>query len=101
MDIIDFFNDDILELPKQRFDGDFEDYLQNIFDAYLAWASQLTGNNRVVQGVNATMPQITALCQEVRAAVAAYLEGFPHGAYEHLSRGIQAIRPHLDHLASK
>lgn len=100
MNIIDFFNNDILDLPKQRPAGNFETFLQQMYSRFLTETAKLTGGDPVTKGVIAAIPQMTRLCQTVRDAVSMYYDGFPHGAYERLDKGIQAIQPHLDRLAS-
>jgi hypothetical protein len=100
VDIIDFFNSDVVDLPKQRPDGDFEGFLQQMFSIFLTEAGRLTGGDPVTKGVIAAIPQMATLCQSVKAAVSMYYNGFPHGAYEQLDQGIKAIQPHLDRLAS-
>jgi hypothetical protein len=101
MDIIDFFSSSPLELPKERQTADFEHFLAQILSDFTNTIAQLSGGDPVTAGVHASLPVIQTLCQEIRAAVSHYFDGFPHGAYNHLTAGIQAVRPHLDRLASR
>src|SRR5436190_4088007 len=100
MDIVDFFNGGVLELPKERPSGDFEAFFDQMLTAFVAEVGLLTDHNPVSDGIRAAAPEIAQLCQHLRAATDAYLDGFPHGAYEQLQQGIALVRPHVDRLSS-
>lgn len=100
VDIVEFFQSETVSLPKDRSQGDFEAFVDQIFMNYLRVIGELDGNDPISQELKLEQPAVEKLCTKIRDAVGAYLVGFPHKAFHHLTQGIQAVRHRLDELAS-
>jgi hypothetical protein len=99
MSAADFFRASPLQLPKQRrqpVDDDFEGYLKGIFDRYLAEFNNLAASDPLSQAIRDQRVQAEELCKGILKAVAAYLHGFPHVAFDEISRAIDRVSHHVE-----
>jgi hypothetical protein len=100
MEIIDWFNSDLLELPRNRSCEDFEAFLRDWFAEFRGSIESLTDGGWVTAQLKNQQPLIGLLCDEILGAVGWHLNGFPHRAYDSISHAMEAIKPWMDPLAT-
>jgi hypothetical protein len=100
MDIIDLFNGDLLELPMSRSEEDYEKFLKDWFDEFLASIDALTGGDWVTRNLKANKAAASSLCEGILAALNSYFNGHPSKAYEHFRQAMDTVGPWLSPLAS-
>jgi hypothetical protein len=100
VDIIDFFNGDLLELPRNRTEEDYEKFLKDWFDEFLSLIDHLTSGDWVSEELKANKVVVSSLCEGILAALKSYFNGLPSGAYEHFRDAMEAVQPWLSPLAS-
>ena len=100
MNIIDVFNSNVAELPKTRSNNDFEDFVREMFDAYLHLVYSFTSKDYVSTTIRSARPLIKNLCQKICDSLAEYFAGLPHASYNILKSGITAVQTHVNRLCS-
>jgi hypothetical protein len=100
MDIVSLFGSDLLELPRTRSEEDYERFLRNWFDEFLASIDHLTGGDCVSRELKANKAVVGSLCEGILAALNSYFNGHPSKAYENFRKAMEAVRPWLFPLAS-
>lgn len=101
MDAIDFFNSDILDLPKERDSDDFMGYVSKMMDEYRI-QMQRVKNRTLVDKVITTritlVHEVTVLLQD---CLNAYFQGYPHQAYHMIDKVMAELGPHFDMLCPR
>jgi len=100
MDILDLFNGDLLELPRNRSEEDYKEFLKSWFDEFHSTVDSLVGGDWVCQQLKANKAVVVSLSDGILAALDSYFNGFPSEAFDHFSDAIAAVRPWLAPLAS-
>ena len=99
MDLYELFALPNSSLPKTRDkDGPINDYLQCIFEEYIASLNSLDDADALCATVKNAMPTVEKLASGIRASVDQYLSGFPHSAFDKLRRALRQLGPALDPL---
>jgi hypothetical protein len=90
MDAIKFFDSEALRLPLERTanEDDFEQYLRQVFDRYLAAFDLLQSPDSLTQGIKERRQKAERLCADVQTAVREYLAGSPHAAFEVIDKAL-------------
>ncbi|MBA7673885.1 hypothetical protein ES703_82091 [subsurface metagenome] len=93
-----FFNTDLLDLPKERSGRDIVEYLSNIFDEYKTCVNALSLNDMIGKAIRGKIVQISFVCDQIIESISKYLKGFPNQAYKILEECIENIKSDFDHL---
>ena len=95
MDLIDFFNSDVLELPGSwdTYPGSFEQFIDEIFTNYQTNLNAITGTDYLTDRVRNESAVARSLCIELRKCIEEYLLGHPPKAYGTLKRVLESIAP--------
>ncbi len=92
MNIVQFFADPAVRLPKDRNNPDFLAYLQQINADYLAAVNQLTGGSPLCDDILVRLNDITTLRARIEETVETYLDGRPAEAFSVLSNALTGIQ---------
>ncbi|HTV46824.1 MAG TPA: hypothetical protein VMG59_00140 [Phycisphaerae bacterium] len=102
MKIVDLFRSKVMELPRARPSGDFEVFLDDMFNKYVEEIKKLEGNDPTSTSIRNSLPDIINLCNCLRNVVRTYFKGITHDAFEHFRVGVEniAVRRCLENLES-
>jgi hypothetical protein len=100
MDIIDFFNGDLLELPRNRSEEDYEKFLKDWFDEFLSLIDLLTSGDWVSQELKSNKVAVSSLCQGILESLNFYFNGLPSKAYERFRLAMKTVESWFSPLAS-
>ena len=100
MNIQDFFNSPVMQLPRDRDDEDFECYLKDLFEDYLSAVKTLNSRCHLCARIQGAEKEIEQLSAWIKNAVRHYLAGTPEAAYKELLKGITFVYPRLQPLRS-
>jgi len=100
MNIGAFFNSKVMELPKSRTKGDFEDYLSLIFNSYMKIVEQLDSSCHLCRRIKEQSDSIKRLEEAICGSIDDYLKGQPERAYMQLQKGMDSVKNRLDDLKS-
>jgi hypothetical protein len=101
MNIQEFFNSPVMQLPRDRDDEDFERYLKHVFEAYLREVRTLDSRCHLCARIQGAEREIAQLGDWIQNGVRYYLAGTPEGAYKELLKGINFVYPRLRKLLSR
>jgi hypothetical protein len=93
---IDFLASPVLELPKTRDDSDFERYIAQMLEGYLAELNNVRPDDFISQHLRATYGLAEVVCAGLRDSINRFLRGYPFRAYEALTETISNLGAHFD-----
>lgn len=96
MHAIDFLNSDVLDLPKTRTEVDFEKYVSQVLDAYLAELEKVRPTDFISKNVAAKMELVTKVCAKLKEAINQFLRGYPFRAYQCIESAINELGAHFN-----
>ncbi|MFH0991816.1 MAG: hypothetical protein V1799_17550 [bacterium] len=102
MNAIDFFNSGELELPKSRDTNAiaFDQYLQGIFNNYLATLRKVDSPDYVSVQLKANVHTAATLCKDIQEVLQLQFSGFPSKAFEKLKSTLVSVDSHVKALLS-
>lgn len=98
MNAIDFFDSDIMELPKERNTDDFQAYMDQLFKHYLIEVQSLDASDQLANLILKQKKKINDLCDGIKSTVGYYFGGSPYDAYKQLYESLQSIKSHINNL---
>jgi len=101
MNILDFFNNDVVALPRVRDKEDFEGYLSELIDNYIHTVKLLDADCHLCTRIRSVEGDIAQLGECIKRAVRTYLAGTPVAAYKELSKGVRFVYRRLRKLFSR
>jgi len=100
MNVQEFFECAVVQLPRHRDDEDFERYVKTIFAAYIGAIETLNASCHLCSRIQAATPEIRRLCDWIEVALRHYFSGTPDAAYDQLVKGIDFVYARLGTLLS-
>jgi hypothetical protein len=101
MNIQEFFDSPVMQLPRNRDDENFERYLANLFEAYIRAIKALGPHCDLCSRIRGAEGEIIQLSECIQDAVRHYLDGTPAAAYKELLNGVNFVYPRLQKLLSR
>src|ERR1035438_4143321 len=101
MNIQEFFNSPVMQLPRDRDDEDFERYLKHVLESYYAAIKGLDSGCHLCARIMSAETEIEQLSEWIQNAVRHYFAGTPGAAYTELVKGIDFAYPRLQKLLSR
>jgi hypothetical protein len=101
MNVQELFNGEVMALPRERDDDDFERYLNNVLESYLDAVRSLDLHCHLCKGIRMAEGEVAQLSQWICSAVRQYLGGRPAAAYEEVLKAIKFVYVRLQTLVSK
>lgn len=101
MNLREFLSDSAIRLPRLRGTDDFQGFVSEMLDGYLAKLDQFTQPTDLAAEVQSQRENIVAFCNAAKELVLATLAGHPHTAYSLFLEGIEPLASYVQRQALK
>jgi len=98
MRAVKFFSKPEIQLPLTRSEEDFQKFLSDVFDEYLALLRSISGRDNVSIYVNKNAAFAIELCDSIKDTLKKYLDGHPYEAYSIIKTELEKLKPLLEQL---